>query len=122
MFTTDKPEQFIRETPIANFLAVIDGVVVSPPRSTVLNGISLQVVEELAAGLGIAFAEREIGLGEVLERSSECLLTSTSYCLAPVTGLARVEKPLEGPIFGRLLQAWNDLTGVNILLQILTNR
>lgn len=122
LFTTDKPAQFIRETPIANFLAVIEGSVVSPPRSTVLNGISLQVVEELTASLGIAFAEREISLAEALERSSECLLTSTSYCLAPVASLAGKEKLLEGPIFRRLLQAWSDLAGVNILLQILTNR
>src|SRR5437763_40202 len=43
----------ITETAAANFLLVQDGAVVSPPRSGILNGISLLVVEELCLNLGI---------------------------------------------------------------------
>src|SRR5262249_10267877 len=39
----------ITETGFANFLIVRDGTIVSPPLSTILNGVSLQVVRELAA-------------------------------------------------------------------------
>ncbi len=122
LFTTGEPHHFVRETPHANFLAVINGTLISPPRSAILNGISLQVVEEMCERLGYAFAERESGLGEVLDHASECLLTNSSYCLAPIARLAGREKPVAGPIFRRLLQSWSELAGVDILHQFLTNR
>ena len=122
LFTTVAPDQFVRETTAANFLAVIDGTLVSPPRATILNGISLLVVEELARSLGMAFHERELPLAEVLDRADECFLTNTSYCLAPVSRIADRLKPIDGPLFTRLIQAWSDLTNVDIRQQFLTNR
>ena len=121
LFTTVEPDRFVRETTIANFLAVIDGILVSPPRDTILNGISLLVVEELAHALGIPFCEREVPLAEVLDRADECLLSNTSYCLASVSRIDERPKPLHGPIFTRLIQAWSDLTSVDIRRQFLTN-
>src|SRR4051812_27163681 len=47
---------FVTETAAANVLIVRDGTVLSPPRSCILGGVSLQVVEELCAELGIPFA------------------------------------------------------------------
>src|SRR5437667_391388 len=44
----------VTETASANFLLVKAGTIVSPPRDTVLEGVSLQVVTELCARLGIA--------------------------------------------------------------------
>src|SRR5205809_1129545 len=79
--TPHGPSATLAETSVANFLAVIDGVVVSPPRETVLDGISLRVTRELCGALGIAFAEAPLTLADV-HRTSEALLTGTGFCLA----------------------------------------
>jgi branched-subunit amino acid aminotransferase/4-amino-4-deoxychorismate lyase len=91
------------ETPTANFLLVRGGVVYSPPRTQILHGVSLDVVEELCADLGIAFRERPLPIDEP---GDEALLTNTSYCVAGVAELAgrRLEWP--GPIYTRLRAGW----------------
>jgi branched-chain amino acid aminotransferase len=119
LLTTPAPEQFVRETTIANFLVEIDGILVSPPRSQVLNGISLDVTQELCRGLGIPFAEREMTLVDVLADGGEYLLTNTSFCLAPVARLAGRERLANGPLLRRLLRAWDDLVGLDVRAQFL---
>ncbi len=117
LLTTAPPDQFIRETPTANVIVEMDGALVSPPRSEVLEGISLRVAEELCKTLGIPFAERELSLNEVERKAGECLLSCTSYCLAPVAQVGGVIKPAGGPLFQRLIQAWGDMVGVDIRRQ-----
>jgi branched-subunit amino acid aminotransferase/4-amino-4-deoxychorismate lyase len=117
LFTTALPEQFIRETPIANIIVEIQGSLFSPPRNEILEGISLRVIEELCEQLGIPFAERELTLAEVQSVSNECLLSNTTYCLAPVARIGNVEKRIAGPLFQRLIQAWSEMVGVDIRRQ-----
>jgi branched-subunit amino acid aminotransferase/4-amino-4-deoxychorismate lyase len=117
LFTTALPDQFIRETPSANIIVEIDGVLWSPPRAQVLDGISLGVVSELCAQVGIPFAERELPLEEAQAFSGECLVSNTSFCLAPVARLGEHGKRLAGPMFERLIQAWSDLVGLDIRRQ-----
>lgn len=113
----------VSETSVANVLAVLDGAVVTPPRSAVLDGVSLGVTRELCAGLGIAFAHAPLGLGDDLGRASEVMLTGTGFCLAGVrdliepgaAGRRRYDWP--GPVFRRLLAAWSDLVGLDIAEQ-----
>jgi branched-chain amino acid aminotransferase len=73
----------------------------------------------LAATLGIPFVERDSQTYHAVN-ADEAFLTSTPYCLMPVTkinGLAIGDgKP--GPIFRRLLDAWSQLVGVDIQRQI----
>lgn len=114
----DGPGGAFTETSVANYLAVIDGVVTSPARDTILNGISLRVTQELCDSLGIPFAEGRLALSE-LEKPSEAMLTGTGFCLAGVSELylwnpepKRYEWP--GPVFRQLLAAWSDLVGVDI--------
>jgi branched-subunit amino acid aminotransferase/4-amino-4-deoxychorismate lyase len=108
----------VTETAAANFLIVKDGAVLTPPRSTVLNGVSLQVVEELCGELRISFAERPLTLAEC-QSADEAMLTSTSYCVAGVRRLNGVELPWPGPVWRRLLAAWSQRVGVDIEAQIL---
>ena len=117
LFTTAPPDRFIRETAIANMIVEIDGSLISPPRGQILNGVSLRVVEELCGSLGISFADRELTLAEVSADAKECLLSNTSYCLAPVTRIGDVAKPFAGRLFQRLIQAWSDMVGVDIRRQ-----
>jgi len=108
---------FIRETAIANFLAVIRGVLTSPPRATILDGISLQVVRELADICGIPFREREIATNEV-ESMSEAMLVNTSYCLVGVAFLAERRLSGVGEVGRALLGEWNRRVGLDIHAQI----
>ena len=108
------------ETSVANVLAVLDGAVVTPPRSAALDGISLGVTRELCAGLGLAFVHAPVLGSHDLGRASEMMLTGTGFCLAGVRDLvepgAATRRWFEwpGPVFRRLLTAWSDLVGVDI--------
>jgi branched-chain amino acid aminotransferase len=109
----------VTEAAAANFLIVKDGIVLTPPRETVLNGVSLRVVEELCRELGIPFAERPLTLVEC-QSADEAMLTCTSYCVAGVRRLNGVELPWPGPVWRRLLAAWSERSGVDIEAQIVS--
>ena len=108
----------VTETASANFLLVENGTVVSPPSESVLEGVSLKVVTELCGRLGIPFAQRNLSLADCYA-GDEALLTCTSYCLASVRQINDREIRHSGPIFRRLLEAWNAEVGVDIHQQIL---
>lgn len=110
----------VTETALANFLIVRKGVVLSPPRTSILRGISLQVVEELCFGLGIPFREQPLEVGECLT-ADEAILCGTSFCLAGVRSLDGQPLPWPGPIFERLLAAWSRQAGQDIRAQFLAN-
>jgi len=99
------------ETSVANYLAVIDGAVLSPSRDSVLAGISLQVVSELCESMSIPFHEKSCGVADMV-KMSEALVTGTAFCLAGVRQPRMGEWP--GPLFKKLLAAWSDLVGVDI--------
>jgi branched-subunit amino acid aminotransferase/4-amino-4-deoxychorismate lyase len=111
----------VTETAAANFLIARDGVVLSPPPETILNGVSLQVVRELCSELNIPFAERPLPLPEVLV-ADEAMLASTPYCLAGVSTIAGQTLPWPGPVWQRLLSAWQTRVGFDIRRQILSAR
>jgi branched-subunit amino acid aminotransferase/4-amino-4-deoxychorismate lyase len=91
---------------------------VSPPKEMILPGVSMSVVEELAAELKIPFTCREL-LPEDVAQADEALLTSTSPCIVPAVSLNG--KPIgegrPGEIFRRLLEAWNRRVGLDIVAQ-----
>lgn len=103
---------FVTETAAANLLIVKDGRVQTPWRGRVLNGVSLQVVQELCGGLGIPFDEVDLSLADC-RAANEALLSNTAYCLAPVRSLHGTTFPCPGPIFERLAQAWSEQLGVD---------
>jgi len=120
----------VSEASTANLLAYFPGEgLVSPPAEKVLRGISLAVVGELAHRLGIGFVQRPLR-PEELARAHEVLLSSTPLCLLPVTRLGAVagEGPAAegpraigdsrpGPVFRRLIEAWSETVGVDIIGQ-----
>jgi branched-chain amino acid aminotransferase len=110
---------YLTETAAANFLLVRDGCVLRPPKGTVLEGISLGVVEELCGELGIPFAEKLLTV-EDCRGASEGLLTGTAFCVAGVRRVAGVELPWPGPVYRKLLHAWGKSVGLDIAQQILS--
>jgi branched-subunit amino acid aminotransferase/4-amino-4-deoxychorismate lyase len=108
----------ITETAAANVLLVLNGKVVSPPRDRILDGVSLRVVVELCAKLGIPFEERPLALPD-LELAEEMLLTSTPYCLAGVSTCNGRPVPWPATIYPHLARAWSAEVGLDIHGQIL---
>ncbi|MCH8922282.1 MAG: aminotransferase class IV, partial [Planctomycetes bacterium] len=112
-------EGHVVEASTANVLIFRQGEgLISPPRSRVLPGISLAVLEELAAGENIPFSRRDLSCEDVAA-ADEVLLTSTSSCLLPVTRLnkAAIGSGEPGPVFARLVRAWRALVGVDFVAQ-----
>ncbi|HID76462.1 MAG TPA: hypothetical protein EYP56_10750 [Planctomycetaceae bacterium] len=95
-----------------------DEGLLTPPVSQVLPGISLAVAHQLAEGEDLPFTQRRLTADEVAE-ADEVILTSTPFCLLPVTWFNRrpVADGRPGPVFQRLLQAWNKLVDVDIAAQ-----
>ena len=109
----------VTETAAANFLIIKEGAVLTPPRETVLNGISLRVVEELCGELRIPFIEQPLTLVEC-QSADEAMLTCTSYCAAGVRRLNGARLPWPGPVWRRLLALWSEKVSVDIEAQILS--
>ncbi len=109
----------VTETSGANFLIVERGVIVSPTTVNTLPGISRAMVIELAAKLEIPFVERDIQVFNIMN-AEEALLTSTPYCVMPVTKIngVPINTGQPGPMFRRLLNAWSEAAGLDIDGQI----
>lgn len=113
LLVLDPRTDHVLETPTANVVAVLDGIVTTPPTGTVLPGVSLGVVRELCQAHAVPFAERPLTV-EDLGRASEVLLTNTTYCIAGVSRINERPVPFPGPILNRLLDAWTELVGVDV--------
>jgi len=112
-------QDHVTETSTANVLAFYGDVgLVSPPLDMILPGISLAVIAELAGELNIPLSFRSFGVEE-LARADEVLLASTPFCLLPVTQLdgRPIGSGRPGPVFGRLLDAWGQMAGLDIAAQ-----
>jgi branched-chain amino acid aminotransferase len=109
---------YVTETAAANLLIVRASRALTPLRHSVLEGVSLQVAEELCGELGIPFEERPLRLHDCLN-ADEAMLASTPYCLAPVGRIHDTPLPCPGPVFERLLRHWSDTLGLDVRRQIL---
>jgi len=95
----------------SNAFAVLDGVLRSAPADRrILRGITRDVVIELAAGCGIAFAERALAIAEI-SRAEELFICSSTRELVPVTVLEGrpVGDGRPGPVTRRLIAAFDAL-------------
>ncbi len=109
----------ITETSSGNFFAVLGGEIVTPPPVRCLGGISQAVVRELAAKLKIPYRTRDL-VPEDLRTATEAFTSSTPYCLMPVAAVNEeaLGEQVPGPVYQKLIAAWNDLVGLDIIEQI----
>ncbi len=78
---------FVTEATASNVFAVIDGVIVTPPKSQqLLHGITRDVVVELARENGLALEERQITPDEIA-KADEIFITSSTHETWPVVKL-----------------------------------
>lgn len=91
---------------------------ISPRKEDILPGVTVAVVQELAAGLGLPWCERDVR-AEELYAADEILLCSTSPCILPVTGVdgRPVGDGRPGPIWRRLIDAFSQRVGLDIVAQ-----
>lgn len=92
-----------------NIFMVRDGTLLTPPASDgALEGITREVILELASELGIPHAERTLNLYD-LYTADECLLSGTGAELIPVTEIdGRRMRLCPGPVFQVLQQAYEE--------------
>ena len=112
-------EGFVTEASTANVLVLKSPLgLISPPPEKILPGISLAVLLELAAKLGIPAVQRELRPEDVAG-ADEVLLSSTPVCVLPVTRFngRPIGDGRPGELFRRLLAAWSDLVGIDIAAQ-----
>jgi branched-chain amino acid aminotransferase len=103
-----------------NVFLVTAGVIRTPGDRSVLQGVSRGMVFELAKGLGVPIVEEDLQPYD-LYTADEVFFTSTSPCVLPVTRVDRrpIRTGAPGPIVHRLLAAWSETVGVDIVEQSL---
>jgi branched-chain amino acid aminotransferase len=109
----------ITESARASFLIVQDGVILASKEGRVLTGVTAAVNIGLAEGLGCRVEERDLTPYDVL-LADEAFITSTSICVLSVASLNGVPingGAVPGPITTQLIEAWQELTGVDTIAQ-----
>lgn len=110
----------ITETSGANFMLVKDGTIYSPTTNNILPGIARKTAIGLAHKLGVPVVETDLQLYDAIT-ADEAFLTTTPICIGACTRINGIAigdgKP--GPIFERLLDAWNKEVNVDIRGQVL---
>jgi len=109
----------VTETSGSNFLIVRGEEVISPSPRNILRGVSMEMVAELCPELGLRFVERDFQVYDVVN-ADEAMLATTPYCLAPVTKIngLPVGEGKPGKAFARLIEAWSEKVGVDIVGQV----
>ena len=110
----------ISENTAGNFFMVSKGVLQTPGTRESLQGITRMVLMELADQLGIPTIEEDLQPYDAYN-ADEAFLATTSYCILPVGRIDNrpIGQEIPGPITKRLLAAWSDMVGLDIVDQAL---
>jgi len=117
---------YVAETTTAN-IVVYDAKqgLRTPHYSNVLRGISVDVVQQLAGDLDVAFNQADL-LPQAIVDADEVWLASTSICILPVVTFngTAIGNGKPGPVFKRFIKAWGSTVGVDIAEQarVFSNR
>lgn len=105
-----------------NFFIVTKGILRTPTLRNVLGGISRETVIELAKEIKIPVKEVDIQPYDVYN-ADEAFFTATSFCILPVTKFnwTQIDNGKPGPITNRLLKAWSNKVGVDIVEQAISH-
>jgi len=99
----------------SNVFLVLDGACVTPPLAAgCLNGVTRQLLLEIAPATGVAIEERDVPV-EALRRADEAFVTSTVRELQPIASVDGTALPVApGPITKQLAAAFTDLTNRDV--------
>ena len=101
-----------------NFWIVTDGVLRTAGDRSILQGVSRTTIIELARELDIPVVEEELQLYDAYN-ADEAFISGTSPCLLPASKIDNrpIGDDMPGPIVKRLLAAWSEKVGVDIVGQ-----
>ena len=103
---------YVAEATGDNVFVCRDGTIITPPvEAGILEGITRDVVVELAGEMGLPLREEDLTLYQVYN-ADECFLTGTAAEIVPV---ARVDgrvigDGIPGPVTRRLMARFRELT------------
>jgi len=108
----------LTETNSGNLFVLRGDRLLTPRRETTLAGISQAFVLELAATAGLETARADLRPDD-LAGADEAWLSSTTYCLAPVTRVdgRPVGSGVPGPVWRAMVARWSNAVGIDILSQ-----
>lgn len=108
----------VAENKGGNIFCVSKGVLKTPSTVNCLAGVSRATALELASKLGIPTEETVVQPYDLVT-ADEMFFTSTPYCIMPATKFNNhtVGDGKVGPITRRLLEAWSELVGMDIVAQ-----
>jgi len=112
----------ISESNAHNFFLVCAGKLCTPSNKNVLDGITKDALFELAAKLEIEVMDGNFTPYDAYN-AEEAFLASTSPTILPVQSVngVRPTKEVPGPVTRRLIQAWSDMVGLDIVAQALNH-
>ena len=108
----------LSENTAGNFFIVTDGVLRTPTDRAILQGVARQDVLELAEKLGIPTSEEDLQPYDAYT-ADEAFLCNTVYCVLPIARMDNrsIDGEVPGPISQRLLAAWSEVAGIDIVDQ-----
>jgi branched-chain amino acid aminotransferase len=112
----------ISESNAHNFFLVADGKLCTPSNKNVLDGITKNALFELAAKLKIEVMDGDFTPYDAYN-AEEAFLASTSPTILPVQSIngVRPAREVPGPVTRRLIHAWSDMVGVDLVAQALSH-
>ena len=113
-------EGFVTETASGNLFLVRDGRIQTPRAETTLGGIAQTQVIKFAEALGVPVQRADL-TPDALFTADEAFLTSSTYCILPVSHLngTRIGTNIPAPITKKLVDAWSQAVGLDLKAQIL---
>jgi branched-chain amino acid aminotransferase len=113
---------FVAETNAANFFFVSGSTLLTARRCNVLEGITRASVMSLARDIGLRVEEGDFTPHDVYG-ADEAFTTGTTESIVPVRSLNGVDigSSVPGPITMRLMKAWNELVGLDVVQQALSH-
>jgi branched-chain amino acid aminotransferase len=112
----------ISESNAHNFFLVSGGKLCTPSNKNVLDGITKDTIFSLAAKLGIEVLDGNFTPYDAYN-AEEAFLASTSPTILPVQSVngVRPTADVPGPVTKRLIQAWSEMVGIDIVAQALAH-
>ena len=112
------PDGFLAEGTGWNIFLVRKGVLYTPQPRNILLGVSRATTIELAVESEVPVREVNLGRYEALQ-ADEIFCTSTTNCLVHAASFEGqpIGDGRPGPVFGRLVEAWKRLAGVDFVAQ-----
>ncbi len=94
----------------SNIFFVKDGTILTPRERYVLPGVSRQTTVDLAAAAGMRVEEADLDMYDAYA-SAESFITSTSFCICPVSSINGVtigDGAVPGPVTKQLIDGYVD--------------